>query len=254
MAADGLVDVCAYCGLPADTIDHVIPRHWLRRAQAAGMDATRVFRLRSATVPACHECNSAIGGRLFPTMRERRACAHRHIRRKYRRVLFIPDWTEAELATMSVEAQRYILTGLRQRDLARERLRWTGGSAGYAASVSEALEYVGAGATESTAAAAASPSHIGAGASPERPKTREYVRHEPAPFVCATCGKPFAATDRRRRFCSPVCSRGGSFHGTCAFCNRSLSGGRPRDFCTKACKRALRREQLAGEASNVVAP
>jgi len=118
---------CVYCGIPADTIDHVVPRHLLIRAGAIGLDLSKLFLIRDWELPACRECNSAIGGQVFRTLKERRECVRRHIRRKYRNVLRIPEWTDDEIAQMGPLMQREIRAGLAQQALAKQRLAWTGG-------------------------------------------------------------------------------------------------------------------------------
>ena len=118
--------LCTYCGILADSEDHVVPRHLLKRAEELSLDLSKVMRMRSWVVPSCRECNSSLGGRLFPTIRERRAAAHKHIRRKYASYLRIPDWEDWEIAAMGPNAQREIIAGLAIRDWTRNRLRWRG--------------------------------------------------------------------------------------------------------------------------------
>jgi hypothetical protein len=122
----GVDHVCVYCGILADTEDHVVPRHLLMRAGELGLDLSRVMRMKQWVHPACHECNSMLSGRLFATIKERRAAAHAGIRRKYASYLRIPDWTDAELATMGPKAQAEIIAGIAVRDWVRGRLRWAG--------------------------------------------------------------------------------------------------------------------------------
>ncbi len=118
--------VCVYCGILADTEDHIVPRHLLKRAEELSLDLSKVMRMRSWVMPACRECNSSLSGQVFPTLKERRAAAHKSIRRKYRAYLRIPDWTDEELETMGQQAQREIVAGLAVRDWVRGRLRWNG--------------------------------------------------------------------------------------------------------------------------------
>lgn len=85
--------------------------------------------MRQWIVPSCRECNSALSGQLFPTLRERRAAAHDHIRRKYAAYLRVPNWGEEELLTMGPKARTEIAAALKIRDWVRGRLRWAGASA-----------------------------------------------------------------------------------------------------------------------------
>jgi hypothetical protein len=118
--------VCTYCGILADSEDHVVPRHLLERADELGLDLSKVMRMRSWIVPSCRECNSMLGGQLFATIQERRAAAHKGIRRKYASYLRIPDWSDDELDEMGPNAQREIVAGMAIRDWVRGRLRWRG--------------------------------------------------------------------------------------------------------------------------------
>lgn len=64
--------ICVYCGLDADTKDHLLPKGW------AGDERSWVL-----TVPSCRECNSAINDHWAPTINRRRDIAHQFIKRKY---------------------------------------------------------------------------------------------------------------------------------------------------------------------------
>ena len=48
-----LEQVCTYCGILADSEDHVVPRHLLERAGELELDLSRVMRMRAWIVPAC---------------------------------------------------------------------------------------------------------------------------------------------------------------------------------------------------------
>lgn len=122
----GIEDVCVYCGIFADTVDHVVPRHLLVRAGELELDLSRVMRMRQWTHPACHECNSSLSGRLFATLVERRQAAQKGIRRKYASYLRTPDWTDGELSEMGPKAQAEIVAAIAIRDWVRARLRWRG--------------------------------------------------------------------------------------------------------------------------------
>lgn len=117
---------CTYCGVVAQSVDHVVPQWLLKRAEAANLDLSRMFRMRSWTVPACIECNSSLGNRVFQTIALRRAAAKQHVRRKYKAFLRIPNWSADELAEMAPAMVRSIQAGIRVRDWVRQRLAWTG--------------------------------------------------------------------------------------------------------------------------------
>lgn len=101
--------VCVYCGLIGGTRDHLLPRNI----------TGNVSRAYVATVPACAQCNSAIGD--FPSCRitERRAVAHAHLRRKYSNILVpVPlDGLEGRL-------RQFVQAAHAKRDQVEARLAW----------------------------------------------------------------------------------------------------------------------------------
>lgn len=116
--------VCYYCGAPADTVDHTIPRHFLERID----DPRKAFPgIRHLEVPACRECNSTLSGQLFHTLSARRECIRKHLRKKYRSYLAIPHWTEEELAEVSPELASMVRAGLETQRWVVARVRYAGG-------------------------------------------------------------------------------------------------------------------------------
>lgn len=106
--------VCCYCGFPADTRDHLIPR------PMSGDDR----RSRVLTVPACRECNSAIQAKGGYRISERREIAQDHLRRKHRILLQTQDRTPAQLKTYGPTLRSYIRANMRLRAAVRSRLAW----------------------------------------------------------------------------------------------------------------------------------
>lgn len=117
---------CTYCGLAAETIDHTIPQCIVKAAGDAGVDLSSLSRVRYLVVPACRECNSLLGSRVFPTLAARRAWVKGELKRRHRADLKMPSWSDAEIADMGPVAQIDIRAGLRRRDLIRARLAWAG--------------------------------------------------------------------------------------------------------------------------------
>ena len=123
---DSDVSVCTYCGLVSDSIDHVVPQHLLKRAEAMGLDLSGVYRMQRWEVPSCRECNSAIGGKLHSSIAERRACAQAHIRKKYSAYLKIPRWTDDELDELGPNIRTEVTMGLKIQAAVRLRIAWRG--------------------------------------------------------------------------------------------------------------------------------
>jgi hypothetical protein len=114
LTIDYLPGVCVYCGLTADTKDHLVPRGW----------SGEVDRSWVLTVPACRECNSAIGAKWAPTVTERRDLAHKHIRKRYAKYLSRFPHTKKDMAEMGPNLRSYCEAGLQMRELVHDRLNW----------------------------------------------------------------------------------------------------------------------------------
>ena len=120
---DGDLEPCYYCGLVADSVDHVIPLHLLAKVEDAA-DLESLTARRRLTVPACQECNHLLGGRYFDTLAERTAYLKGRLRARYRKQLGTPDWTARELMDLSEHLRNYVLAGIITRDTVRQRLSW----------------------------------------------------------------------------------------------------------------------------------
>lgn len=119
--------VCFYCGAPADSIDHVVPKSLLRDlADDPQAQALLTARGRILEVDCCRQCNSLLGSDYDQTLAERKARLRRRLRRRYARLLDMPDWTDSELGHMGRYLQQYILAHSAQRDWVRERLTYDG--------------------------------------------------------------------------------------------------------------------------------
>lgn len=106
--------VCVYCGLTANTQDHLMPQPWTGSGHRGS-----VF-----TVPACGQCNSAIGSRLAFNITERRAIAQAHLRKKYAKVLRRPEWTQDQLDEFEGHLRAAVIAGLQEKQLLLDRLSW----------------------------------------------------------------------------------------------------------------------------------
>jgi len=106
--------VCVYCGNPAGTKDHLLPRTMTG-------DARRQF---VAVVPSCGFCNSAIG--TFPehNITKRRDLAHKVLRRKKHKILYAMDWTDSELRKLGPHLRRAMEGFKADRELTEARLSW----------------------------------------------------------------------------------------------------------------------------------
>ncbi|MBK9497716.1 MAG: hypothetical protein IPO08_25040 [Xanthomonadales bacterium] len=111
---------CTYCGMPADSIDHIPPRAYREFIRAQGLEARYPF----IEVMSCRECNSALGARALWTVPVRKRRIAAYLKRKYAKYLRIPDWTPAEAEEMGGGMLgSYIREGLIVRDVTRDRIK-----------------------------------------------------------------------------------------------------------------------------------
>ena len=108
---------CYYCGLIATSIDHFIPQTLTKRGFLTD---------EQLLIPACRECNSILGARVFRTLALRREAAKEGIRKKYRKFLNLPDWEIEEIEDLGWTLKSVIKRGQALKHLTRQRLAWRG--------------------------------------------------------------------------------------------------------------------------------
>ena len=118
---------CYYCGLPAESVDHVVPQsmldEWIRLGDLENYRLA-TGRNRRLTVPACQQCNSILGAKYDATLEDRRDRLKGRLRQKYARVLSMPEWTPDQLAELGPRLREHVESGLRLKALARRRIAW----------------------------------------------------------------------------------------------------------------------------------
>lgn len=117
---DENVDACFYCGLPADSKDHVPPvsaRPVL--FEQLGKDCPEFLE-----VWACRECNCLLGARALWTVSERKRFIKKKLRARYKKVLAMPHWSEDEIAVLGPNAKQFILRNLLIQRITMARLKW----------------------------------------------------------------------------------------------------------------------------------
>lgn len=110
---------CVYCGEVANSRDHFIPRAFQQRIEQLGW--AKKGRL---IVPACIECNSTAGSKVFRTITEKRAYIHGQYRRKYRKLLEAPVWTNEEIAELGPVLRSHVVAATQAVEIVKARLRW----------------------------------------------------------------------------------------------------------------------------------
>lgn len=106
------MSVCAYCGLPSDTKDHVIPQ---------SEKAYNPYD-KDHTVPCCRECNSTLGAKPFYSVAERASYLRRVYEKKYEKILKIPTWEPHEIEELSGRLQTNIMQSQWLKQEVRMRL------------------------------------------------------------------------------------------------------------------------------------
>lgn len=106
--------ICTYCGMASGTRDHLLPRNWTG-------ETGRRFVL---TVPACADCNSALGDHPATSITDRRKVAQKRLRKRKRRVLAYSDYAPEELAEFGRALRDAIIGGLEEKKRVQRRLSW----------------------------------------------------------------------------------------------------------------------------------
>lgn len=101
--------LCAYCGEHGAEVEHVIPRR---------------AHLATFTVPACRECNGIASGKLFESFNEKQQHIRKGLRKKYDKVLRIPQWDAEEIADLGRAMQDMVKKWEAARLIMVQRLSW----------------------------------------------------------------------------------------------------------------------------------
>jgi hypothetical protein len=110
---------CFYCGVPADTVDHVPPR--IARPLLIEHNVTR---WKFVEVPACQECNSYLGARQPWDLAGRKAMMKQFLRRRYRAFVEMPEWTDEEKTALGRGLSDFVTESQVLARLIRARLAW----------------------------------------------------------------------------------------------------------------------------------
>lgn len=106
MCAGAIAGVCYYCGCLGDSHDHVPP------ISLAPEDPDFCEDLAFWLIPACRECNIALGVLPVLLIGARKAHLLRYYRSKYRKELRMPDWGKDEVEALGHNLRSKVLTGM----------------------------------------------------------------------------------------------------------------------------------------------
>jgi hypothetical protein len=119
--------ICYYCGSIAGDIDHVVPKIVLKMLSDLGDEEVRrrlINPNRILTVAACHECNVLLGASYFDTLAERKNHLKQKLKKRYARLLSMPEWTEDEIKQLRGRMRDHIRGEMARRALMRQRIAW----------------------------------------------------------------------------------------------------------------------------------
>jgi len=113
--------LCTYCGDRATTLDHVVPYAFAGKlppnARKGGSDAGK-------TVPACGDCNSWLGSRMFKTIAARKQAVADALPRRHAKLLATPIWTADELLEVSRSLRSLMFRTAEKRVEIERRIQW----------------------------------------------------------------------------------------------------------------------------------
>lgn len=92
---------CLYCGDTATHRDHVFPVSVAAHIDWKSERTFYEYRRLLITVPSCSECNILAHNDLFGSFAEKRKAIHDRLRRKHKKLLSMPLWSEEELDDLS---------------------------------------------------------------------------------------------------------------------------------------------------------
>lgn len=111
---------CYYCGVIADTIDHVPPTSIRPTLVSLGLHLKIPFK----EVRACRECNSLLGSRDIWLLTQRKQFIKKALRRRYKKILKCPEWTDSELASLNGSLQSFVIQRQVLKEILFKRLAW----------------------------------------------------------------------------------------------------------------------------------
>jgi hypothetical protein len=103
----------------ATTTDHFVPLSVVQMLAGCGEIVTGKFLL-----PSCGECNAIASDNPFRTVAAKRRFIHAKLRKKYRRVLAMPDWSEDEREELGWTLRTSVDAGMAQKNVLEQRLAW----------------------------------------------------------------------------------------------------------------------------------
>jgi hypothetical protein len=113
-------NICVYCGVPATALDHFVPISVVNGLARVGIMPHGRF-----LVPSCRECNSIAGAKCFNSVAAKRRYIQGQLRKKNKRLLAMPYWTDAQISRLGYNLATTMRTSVVRKEWLEARLRWT---------------------------------------------------------------------------------------------------------------------------------
>lgn len=121
------IEHCYYCGEPAGTIDHVVPKSMIKTLNILE-DKSVYDKLinpnRTLTVPSCLECNVLLSNSYQDTLADRKAELKRRLIKRYKKLLNKPEWTRTELNQLNGRLKEAVIIAIKSTAKLRARLAY----------------------------------------------------------------------------------------------------------------------------------
>lgn len=100
---------CVYCGDPATEWDHVFPVSVAANVDWMSNRTLYEYRRGLVMVPSCGECNNVACDGIYKSVVEKRNAIHIVLRRRYRKILSVPLWSDDELSELGHSMRTSVL-------------------------------------------------------------------------------------------------------------------------------------------------
>lgn len=105
-------DRCYYCGDIAETLDHVPP------ISCADLRENHIL------IPCCRDCNVRLGNVFLIEIEDRCKYICKSLKRKHKKVLNMPDWTDEELDELGYNLRCEVINRLEQKKFIERRIEF----------------------------------------------------------------------------------------------------------------------------------
>jgi hypothetical protein len=117
---DDIRGTCFYCGLPASTIDHVIPISYIEQI----LDIDGAIPRPLYKVSACTECNCLSSSNVFNSIDDKKAFVKRRLKRRYAKYLNMPHWDQSEINKLGYNLKSNVLNANKIKEQTQKRLQY----------------------------------------------------------------------------------------------------------------------------------